>query len=59
MTGGQIIEIGDITAGIVVAERGGFRFFSSEHRFDGLDRTVFRSVAHASRALRELAGRRR
>jgi hypothetical protein len=59
MTGGQIIEIGSITAGIVVAERGGVRFFSSERRFDGLDGTIFRSVAHASRALHELASRRR
>ncbi|ACB81642.1 MULTISPECIES: hypothetical protein [Methylorubrum] len=49
----RVIEIGEITAGIAVPERGGVRFFSSERRFDGLDGTLFRTVEQAARAARE------
>lgn len=52
----RVIEIGEITAGIAVPERGGVRFFSSERSFDALDGTLFRSVEQAARAAR---GRRR
>lgn len=52
----RVIEIGEITAGIAVPERGGVRFFSSERSFDTLDGTLFRSVEQATRAAR---GRRR
>ncbi|GAB6844604.1 hypothetical protein HNR00_000394 [Methylorubrum rhodinum] len=49
----RVIEIGDLTAGIAVPERGGVRFFSSERRFDGLDGTLFRNVEQAARAARD------
>ena len=49
----RIIEIGEITAGIAVPERGGVRFFSSQRDFDLLDGTVFGSVEQAARAARE------
>ena len=49
----RVIEIGDLTAGIAVPERGGVRFFSSEPRFDGLDGTLFRTIEQAARAARE------
>ncbi|SFK63848.1 hypothetical protein [Methylorubrum salsuginis] len=49
----RVIEIGDLTAGIAVPERGGVRFFSSESRFDGLDGTLFRNVEQAARAARD------
>lgn len=49
----RVIEVGELTAGIVVPERGGVRFFSSERRFDGLDGTLFRSLEQAARAARE------
>lgn len=48
----RVIEIGEVTAGIAVPERGGVRFFSSERRFDGLDGTLFRTVEQAARAAR-------
>jgi hypothetical protein len=49
----RIIEIGEVTAGIAVPERGGVRFFSSQRDFDLLDGTVFGSVEQAARAARE------
>ncbi len=49
----RVIEIGDLTAGIAVPERGGVRFFSSERRFDGLDGTLFRTIEQAARAARD------
>lgn len=52
----RVIEVGEITAGIAVPQRGGVRFFSSERSFDPLDGTLFRSVEQAARAAR---GRRR
>ncbi|GJD94900.1 hypothetical protein [Methylobacterium iners] len=49
----RVIEIGEVTAGIAVPERGGVRFFSSERRFDAIDGVVFGSVEQAARAARE------
>ncbi|WP_246688181.1 hypothetical protein [Methylobacterium sp. WL120] len=49
----QIIEVGEIAAGIAVPEPGGVRFFSSARAFDDLDGTVFRSTEQAARAARE------
>ncbi|MGO4707326.1 hypothetical protein AB4072_16300 [Microvirga sp. 2MCAF38] len=54
-----VIEVGETTAGIVVAEEGGFRFFTAEHLFRALDGAVFRSIAEASRAAREKLKKRR
>lgn len=49
-----IIEIANQTAGIVVAEERGFRFFSSETAFDSLEGTHFGSARAAERAARAL-----
>ncbi len=49
-----IIEIANHTAGIVVAEERGFRFFSSETAFDSLEGTHFGSARAAERAARAL-----
>ncbi len=49
----RVIEVGDLTAGIAVPERGGVRFYSSERSFDALDGTLFRSVEQAARVARE------
>ncbi|MBF5094538.1 hypothetical protein F1643_08680 [Azospirillum sp. INR13] len=44
------IEVQGRSAGIVVAERGGFTFFVSDWAFRDLDRRVFRNVGQAQRA---------
>ncbi|EIM29986.1 hypothetical protein [Microvirga lotononidis] len=49
----HVIEVGDVTAGIVVATEGGFRFFAAGLKFKSLDLTIFPSIADASRAARE------
>ncbi|WP_244476038.1 hypothetical protein [Methylobacterium sp. Leaf93] len=55
----RVIEIGDVTAGIAVPERGGVRFFSSGRDFDPLDGLVFPSVEKAAKAAQDrLAARR-
>jgi hypothetical protein len=46
----RVIEIDGVAAGIVVAEEGGFRFFSAQHPFDPLDRRLFRSLKQATSA---------
>jgi hypothetical protein len=45
-----IIEIHDRAAGIVTRQERGFRFFSSERLFDGLEGRQFRSAREAERA---------
>jgi hypothetical protein len=54
-----IIEIANQTAGIVVADERGFRFFSSEATFDSLEGTQFGSARAAERAARALLETRR
>ncbi|WP_051440011.1 hypothetical protein [Methylobacterium sp. 10] len=49
----RVIEVGEVTAGIAVPERGGVRFFSSGRDFDPLDGLVFRSVEQAAKAARD------
>lgn len=44
------IEVHGRSAGIVVAERGGYTFFASDWTFKDLDRQVFRHVGQAERA---------
>ena len=59
MTTARIIEVGDLTAGILVPDMPGrFRFFSSHRTFDRLEGRLFGSVAQASRAARGLLARR-
>ena len=53
MASAHIIEVGDRTAGIVVREHGGFRFFASERAFHPLEGALFRTIDQAARAARE------
>lgn len=55
----RIIEIDEIAAGVIVATQGGFRFFAAEAAFRSLDQEVFRSIAHANRAVREMLSKQR
>ncbi|MBP2316458.1 hypothetical protein [Azospirillum soli] len=48
------IEVQGRSAGIVVAERGGFTFFVSDWTFKDLDRRTFRNVGQAERAARQI-----
>ena len=54
-----IIEIESRTAGIVARDEQGYRFFSSERTFDGLEGREFRSARDAERAARTLLQQRR
>ena len=53
MASAHVIEVGEITAGIVVLEQGGFRFFASERPFHPLEGALFRTLDQATRAARE------
>ena len=53
MASAYIIEVGDRTAGMVVREQGGFRFFASERAFRPLEGALFRTIDQAARAARE------
>lgn len=53
------IEVQGRSAGIVVAERGGFTFFVSDWTFKDLDRRTFRSIGQAERAARQVIARRK
>ncbi|WP_133239411.1 hypothetical protein [Microvirga sp. KLBC 81] len=44
----HVIEVGDVTAGIVVATEGGLRFFAASLTFKSLDLAIFPSIAEAS-----------
>lgn len=48
------IEVRGRSAGIVVAGRGGFTFFTSDGTFKDLDGQFFRRVGQAERAARSL-----
>jgi hypothetical protein len=50
-----IIEAEDFAAGIVVQERGGFRFYAADRRLQPLEGQVFRSTRAAERAVARLA----
>ena len=52
------IEVQGRSAGIVVAERGGFTFFVSDWTFKDLDRRTFRNVGQAERAARQIITQR-
>jgi hypothetical protein len=56
MSDTYIIEVGSWTAGIVVRNSEGFRFFAASHRFNRLEGQVFRNAREAERAARRLAG---
>jgi len=59
MTQAYIIEIESRTAGIVARDERGYRFFSSDRTFDGLEGREFRSARDAERAARTLLQQRR
>ena len=61
MSQAYIIEVESRTAGIVARDEHGYRFFSSDRLFDGMEGRQFRSARHAERAARALLlqGRRR
>ena len=53
MSDTYIIEIGSEAVGIVIHDRGGFRFFAATHRFNPLEGQLFRNARDAERAARE------
>lgn len=55
MSKSYIIEVGSESAGIVVRDRAGFRFFSASQRFSSLDGRLFRSARDAERAAKNRA----
>jgi hypothetical protein len=55
MSNTYIIEVGSESAGIVVRDRAGFRFFSASRRFSSLDGKLFRSAREAERAAKKRA----
>ncbi|MGF6313642.1 hypothetical protein ABIB82_007817 [Bradyrhizobium sp. i1.8.4] len=59
MSQAYVIEVSDRTAGIVVREERGFRFFSSERDLARIDGAHFGSARAAERAARTLIERRR
>jgi hypothetical protein len=54
MSDSYIIEVDAQTAGIVVRNPGGYRFFASSHRFNRLEGQLFRNAREAERAARKL-----
>ncbi|WP_084800125.1 hypothetical protein [Bradyrhizobium sp. Ai1a-2] len=58
MSQAYVIEVSNRTAGIIVREERGFRFFSSERVFDSLDGHHFGSARAAERAASALVQRR-
>lgn len=57
-TNAYAIEVQGRSAGIVVADRGGYTFFVSDWEFRDLDRRNFRSVPQAERAAARLVALR-
>jgi hypothetical protein len=55
MSDNFIIEIGSQTAGIVVRNPDGYRFFSASRRFNSMEGQLFRSVNEAERAALRIA----
>lgn len=55
MSEAYLIEAAGEAAGVVVRERGGFRFFASAPQFHVLEQQLFRRSADVERAARGLA----
>ena len=55
MSDTYIIEVASQAAGIVVRDRGGYRFFAATRRFNPLEGRLFRNAREAERAARRLA----
>ncbi|MGY2049945.1 hypothetical protein [Methylobacterium sp. JK268] len=58
MSSARIVEVGETSAGIVVREAQGFRFFAAHPDYLRLEGQVFRSPHHATRAAVELRASR-
>ncbi|WP_407520503.1 hypothetical protein [Methylobacterium oryzisoli] len=54
MQSARIVEVDETSAGIVVPEDRGYRFFAAHPDFYRLEGHIFRSPRHATRAAREL-----
>ncbi|MEN3347212.1 MAG: hypothetical protein V7632_847 [Bradyrhizobium sp.] len=54
MSDSYVIEVSSQTAGIVVRDIRGFRFFAASHLFDRLEGQLFRNAREAERAARRL-----
>ncbi|WP_315838192.1 hypothetical protein [Bradyrhizobium prioriisuperbiae] len=50
MSDSYVIEVSSKTAGIVVRDKSGFKFFASNHDFNSLEGRYFRSAREAERA---------
>lgn len=57
MTQAFAIEVAGHSAGIAVADRGGFVFYAADHLFWELDRRTFRRLRQAEQAARALLSR--
>jgi hypothetical protein len=55
MSDTYIIEVASQAAGIIVRDRGGYRFFAATPRFNPLEGRLFRNAREAERAARLLA----
>jgi len=55
MSDTYIIEVGSETAGIVVRNPEGYRFFAATHRFNALEGQLFRNAREAERVAVRLA----
>jgi hypothetical protein len=55
MSDTYIIEVRSQTAGIVVRNPDGYRFFSASHRFNSMEGQLFPNAREAERAARRLA----
>ena len=55
MSDSYIIEVGSKTAGIVVRNPEGYRFFAATHRFNALEGQLFCNAREAERAAVRLA----
>jgi hypothetical protein len=55
MTDAFVIELGDLTAGIAVRERGGYRFYFSDEMFFSIDARKFRRLREIHAAISRVA----
>lgn len=55
MSEAYLIEAAGEAAGVVVRERGGYRFFASAPQFSAIEQQLFRRTRDAARAARMLA----
>ena len=54
-----VIEAGDAQAGLVILERGGFRFYAANPAFAAIEGNIYRSAVEATRAAERLVGRQK